>query len=207
MTNREVFVTALAMLGAGFDRKLTAPAIELYWLALGDLTEDEMKQSVARAALECRFMPAPSELRAFVKPKADPATAAVLAWQAVRKAIDKYDWNIGSIDFGSLVNAVVRNLGGWDTLCKATLLELDNPGWLRKRFEEVYGLLASTNSESLNGEPLGGALPPLYVGAKHVAVSIDGQPVAKRIEAKGANDARASIQVHIRNLADEKAAE
>src|SRR5690349_19358502 len=132
MTNREAFVTALAVLGATFDRKLSAPAVEGYWLALSDLTEDDFKAAMKRALAECKFMPSPSELLAFVRKKPDPAAGAMLAWQAVRKAIDVYDWNVGTIDFGPLVNATIRNLGGWDTLCRATLPELDNPGWLRK---------------------------------------------------------------------------
>lgn len=207
MTNREAFATALAVLGATFDRKLSPPAVEGYWIALQDLTEEEFKRATGMALVNCKFMPAPSELLSFVRKAVDPGAAAMLAWQEVRKAIDKYDYLVASIDFGSLVNAVIRNLGGWDTLCRATLPELDNPGWLRKRFDEVYRRLATVEPTALSGEPLEGALPPRYQNPVHAVVSISGQPAIPRLEASGADDARKAIQEHIRNLADQKAPE
>ena len=206
MTNREAFVTALAVLGATFDRKLSAPAIEGYWLVLSDLSEDDFKALMKRALSECKFMPSPAELLSFARPRRNPATDAIQVWQAVRKAIDVYDWNVGTIDFGPLVNAVIRNLGGWDTLCRATLPELDNPGWLRKRFEEVYALMSVTEPTALHGEPLAGKLPPLYQAAPQIVVQIDGQPPRPRLEASGADAARASIAAHVRDLAERKAA-
>lgn len=202
MTNREAFVTGLAVLGATFDRKLATAAVEGYWLALSDLSEDEWKGLMKRALSECKFMPAPAELLVMARPKADPGVAAIQAWQAVRKAIDKYDYLVATIDFGSLVNAVIRNLGGWDALCKASLPELDNPGWLRKRFEEVYHSLSTSEPSALHGEPLKGALPPRWDRPKHVVISLDGTPDRLRIESNG--DARKSIAAHVAELADGK---
>src|SRR5688572_10891588 len=195
----------MTMLSETFNRPLTDAMMDGYWLVLEPLSEVEMR-AAARAALSTgKFMPSPSELLSFARPARNPAADPILAWQAVRKALDKYDYLVGSIDFGPLVNAVIRNLGGWDTLCKATLPELDNPGWLRKRFEEVYRALATTSEPSaLHGEPLAGALPPNYKNPVHAVVSIDGAPAPKRIEANGVTDARASIQAHIRELADDK---
>lgn len=204
MTNREAFVTSLAVLGATFDRKLSAPAIEGYWLALSELGEEDFKVAVTRAVSECRFMPSPSELLAFVRPRQDPAAAAIKAWQAVRSAIDRYDYLVGSIDFGPLVNAVIRNLGGWDTMCRATLPELDNPGWLRKRFEEIYRSLATTDAQTLHGAPLEGKLPPRYDNPLHLVVPLDGGPVIPRLEANGVKDARGNLSALVRELADAK---
>lgn len=204
MTKREVFATVMETLGETFNRPLTSGLLEGYWMALEDLTEDEIKAAARRAIVTSKFMPAPSELLAFGRPRANPAVSVIQAWQAVRKAIDVYDWNVGSIDFGPLVNAVIRNLGGWDTLCMATLPELDNPGWLRKRFDEVYTALSSADPQGLHGAPLEGKLPPNYVDPPHPVVSIDGQPTRPRLEASGANEAQASITAHVRELADRK---
>ena len=204
MTNREAFVTALAVLGATFDRKLTAPAIEGYWLALSDLTEDEFKLVMKRAVVECKFMPAPSELLTFARPRRDPAVDALQAWQVVRRTIDKLDWNVGSVDFGPLVNAVIRNLGGWDTMCTATLPELDNPGWLRKRFEEVYAALSTADPTTLHGAPLEGKLPPKYLNPQHHVVPVDGSPARLRLEFNGASDGRLAIEEHVAELAEAK---
>lgn len=204
MTNREAFVTGLAVLGATFDRKLAPAAVEGYWLALSDLSEDEWKALMKRALSECKFMPAPAELLVMARPKQDPGVAVVQAWQAVRRAIDKHDYLVATIDFGPLVNAVIRNLGGWDVFCRATLPELDNPGWLRKKFEEVYRSLATAEPTQLHGSSLDGALPPKWVGGKRVTVPLDGSPEVLRIEANGASDARKAIAEHIEGLADGK---
>ena len=206
MTKREAFVVVMTMLGETYRVTLTDAMLDGYWLVLEGLGETELK-AAARAALArpSGFMPSPGELLAFVRPPRNAAADVINAWQVVRKAIDKYDWNVGSIDFGPLVNAVIRNLGGWDTLCKATLPELDNPGWLRKRFEEVYSLLCTSDSQSLNGEPLAGNLPPLWQDPLHVIVPVDGSEPRKRLEATGANEAKASIDAVIKDLANKKA--
>lgn len=198
MTEREVFATTLAVLSATFDRKLTEGAIDGYWAALSDLGEDEFKKAAQRALAECRFMPAPAELRAFARPPRNHETDSAKAWGVVRKAVDKHDYMVSTIDFGPLVNAVIRNLGGWDMLCKATLPELDNPGWLRKRFDEIYGLFARTNVNGLHGDPLSGALPDKWLHPRHVVVPIDGSAPHMRIE----SPERALISEQIRALAE-----
>lgn len=205
MTKREVFGTVLAMLGATFDRKVTPGMLEGYWTVLEHLSEDEIKAATKRALAECKFMPAPSEMLALARPARDPNLAAIQAWQEVRKAIDVHDYLVASIDFGPLVNAVIRNLGGWDTLCRATLPELDNPGWLRKRFEEVYAALSTANPQALHGSPLAGALPPKWQDPKHVVIAIEGEPPLPRLEPAGASEAKASITEYIEALAKKKA--
>ena len=203
MTKREAFVVVMTMLAETYRVAVTDAMLDGYWLVLDDLTEAQLKVA-ARAALSrpSGFMPSPGELLAFVRPAVSMETASVVAWQAVRRAIDVHDYLVATIDFGPLVNAVIRNLGGWDTLCRATLPELDNPGWLRKRFEEVYRALSTTNPQALNGEALSGALPPNYQDPPHVVVSIDGSPQPKRIESNG--EARDSIAAHVRDLAESK---
>jgi hypothetical protein len=204
MTKREAFAVAMTMLSETFNRPLTDAMLDGYWLVLEDLSEVEMRASARAALATGKFMPSPAELLGFARPARSKAADPVLAWQAVRKAIDKYDYLVGSIDFGPLVNAVIRNLGGWDTMCKATLPELDNPGWLRKRFEDVYRALAAAEPTTLHGDALEGALPPNYQNPIHAVVAIDGKVPAPRLEANGASDARASIAATIRGLADGK---
>lgn len=206
MTKKEAFATMMQMLGETFNRQLSSGMLDGYWMALEDLSIDEIKDAARKAAAECRFMPVPAELRALVRAPKNVAADVVQAWQAVRKAIDKHDYLVASIDFGPLVNAVIRNLGGWDTFCRARLPELDNPGWLRKRFEEVYRALSTAEPTTLHGEPLQGALPPKWQDKpNHVIVSLDGAPTRLRIEANGTSDARASIAELVGNLADGKA--
>lgn len=204
MTKKEQFATLMTMLSESYGRPLTAGLLDGYWLVLEELSPEELRGSVQQALGKLKFMPTAAELLTFARPHRDPAVDALQAWQVVRKAIDKFDWNVGSIDFGPLVNAVVRNLGGWDAMCTATLPELDNPGWLRKRFEEVYRALSTAEPTTLHGDPLEGKLPPNYIKPTHAIVPLDGSPPRLRLEASGADDARASIAGHIADLADGK---
>jgi hypothetical protein len=171
MTTRETFLAAMAVLFAAFDKPLTDLATEAYWLALQSLTPDEIQGATARALARCKFCPVPSELLTLAGKNQDAEVAE--AWGAVRRAIDKHDYMVRTIDFGPRVNAVIRNLGGWDTLCDAKLTELDNPGWLRKRFEEVYRAMAYKPEHDLLGEPLESRQTRGWLsGAKDVRVQI-----------------------------------
>jgi hypothetical protein len=86
------------------------------------------------------------------------------------------------------------------------LPELDNPGWLRKRFETIYQTLAASEPTSLHGDPLDGALPPNYQNPVHAVVAIDGHEPPKRLEASGADDRRKEMAAYVHDLADKKAA-
>jgi len=151
VTAREAFATALAVVFAAFDKPLAPAALEAYWLALSDLTEAELAGATKQALQECKFLPSPAELRAYAG-RLKIETRAVMAWDVVRATIDKLDYT-GSPDFGPLVNAVVRNLGGWPRLCALTLPQLV---WARKDFERVFAMLALLDTDRLNGHPLQG---------------------------------------------------
>lgn len=182
MKNREAFATALAVLGNTYDRKLTGPAIEGYWIALSDLSEDEFARATKKALSASKFMPSPSELLAFAgHAPPDHEADAVEAWSVVRACVDSVDYT-GSVDFGPLVNAVIWNLGGFARLCELGLTELNV--WAKKDFERVYCELAEKNRAALRCEPfigflrqppkriaIGGKMPPLALPAAPNPVS------------------------------------
>jgi hypothetical protein len=202
LSKRQVVGTAMAMLAATFNRELSTGALEGYWQALQHLEEADLRRATGRALQECRFMPTPVELIQLSGKARNVEAECATAWQTVRRAIDRYDYTVGSIDFGNRTNAVVANLGGWDMLCKANLAELDNPGWLRKRFEEVWQAYANTTEESLRGDALSGALPDRWVtGVPHVVVQVPGQPEVKRLPPQ---QSEGGIGELVRNLADGK---
>lgn len=193
MTKRETFAVAMTMLGETFGRALTDPMLDGYWLALEELTEAELKSAVRVAVTTQKFMPSPAELLAFAGHGKIQASAIAEAWEAVRTAIDCHDYT-ASVDFGPLVNAVVRNLGGWDRLCRLDLEALNV--WARKEFERIYEAFASKDVGMLNGAPHRGAFhgPP-------IRISIGGKLPPKQIEAPTNGVASA-----LRGLAEEKSA-
>lgn len=181
---KEAVKTALALLGAAFNRAVDGTVATAYWIALRDLSPADISLATERALARSKFMPAPAELRDFAgRGKRRTEERAALAWESVRAAISRHDWVVASIDFGPLVNAVIRNLGGWDTMHRATLADLDNPGWLRKRFVEVFALFADHDATVLHGEPLVCMeARGMSTGAQAVRVAIKGElpPRSKR---------------------------
>lgn len=199
MTKREAFVTMMNVLAETFNRSLTEGTLEGYWMAMSDLSESEMSAAAGRAVREIKFMPAPSELRSFVREARDLAAEAEIAWDAVRSAIDEIDWTVSEINFGPVVNACVRQLGGWDALLTAKLSELNV--WKKKEFLRVYELFASKPVGDV-GRPLEGPEDGRPYPPRIVAITgIPSQPVLE-LEPPGAEESRKAIRDTIKSLAD-----
>lgn len=199
MTKEQAFAAGMGALASVFNRALDKAAIRAYELALEELSSEEMAIAAGAALKACRFMPTPAELLAFGKPPRNLAIEAADAWEAVCEAMNRHDYT-DSVDFGPLVNAVVRNLGGWVSLCDATKTDLK---FGRKTFERLYAEFASKPLDGLRGEPLIGAhrttpvrvpiagkVPPLQLPAAPSPVR---QLVRELAEAKGAPTSERSV--------------
>lgn len=155
MTKREAVIQAVTVLATTFNREISATLIEAYQLGLDAIDADAVARATKRALAECKFMPAPAELLALVGEKRDVAALGAEAWASVRWAVDAYDYT-ASPDFGPLVNACIRNIGGWGRLCDMKLGELDV--WARREFLRLYALFADQDPAKLDGAPFVGFL-------------------------------------------------
>lgn len=130
-------VTALA---AAFGRETEKATFVAYKIGLEDLPIAAINHAIGRALRECKFMPSPAELRELAGVQ-KPKERAVLAWEALDAAVASYGY-YHSVDFDDkLINATVRNLGGWERICD--LPEEEYQKWFRKDFERVYASLAA----------------------------------------------------------------
>lgn len=163
------FADSISALQIAFGQQAGTDVTAAYWQFLKDIPLADFRRAVGSAGRTLRWFPKPSELRDLAGARTIEATAAE-AWGAVRAAIDKHDYT-DSVDFGPLVNAVIRNLGGWQGLCAARLTDLDV--WRRKEFLRVYEAFSSLDPQTLSGHPhrgeldgqmvriaIGGHLPP-----------------------------------------------
>jgi len=148
--DKQSFADGLTALGVATRQPVTDAQRQVYWMALRDLELADFQRATMACLQTCKFFPAPAELRAAAG-KA-PALLAVQAWTHVRAAMDKWDSDY-SVDFGPLVNATVRNIGGWMWLCEQTLPQL---AWAQKNFERVYQQLATADPTTLHGAALCG---------------------------------------------------
>lgn len=199
MADKRLFTATVTMLAEYFGKPLTEAVMGAYWLGLGELTDDQIKGAVARSIRECKFMPTAAELLSFSghKPR-DVAGEAVVAWGIVRRALDALDV-YGNPDFGLVVNATVRNIGGWLYLCEAKLADLE---WRRKDFERAYKVLAERDPIHLDGAPLVGE----WKNAPIQRVSMPGLPaaVARPVLAEVETPEAAQAKELIRELANGK---
>lgn len=120
-----------------FGVTLTPQQFAWYELALQDLPHQRVVQAMQHAMLSCKFFPKPAELRelAGVNEKLSSSEQAEIAWKAVLSAIrqvGEYD----SVDFSDrVINATIRDLGGW---IKVAGIESKDLHWLEQRFCRAY---------------------------------------------------------------------
>lgn len=65
MTEQKEIIAIVTLLAGVFRVEVTKPMLSGFCLALADLSETDLRKAVARALTECKFFPAPAELRAF----------------------------------------------------------------------------------------------------------------------------------------------
>ena len=142
------FSIAINALAIMYPNDVTPALLEAYWQSLRDLTDEQLERGISICMRTCRFRPLPVEIRDASGAEAvKPADRAVLAFQALKTACSRVG-AFRSPDFDdALINATVRNLGGWSRACDMPVSEFDT--WYRKDFIEVYQMFcrAGTNSE------------------------------------------------------------
>lgn len=196
MNNKEkpAFVTVINALAATFGREPSEPLLLGYWMGLEDLDIHTVEVAAAKAMRTCKFMPTVAELRELGG-ELQPADRAALAWEAFAKALQLHGCYT-SVDFDDkLINATVRNLGGWVKLNER--LEQDGETWVRKDFERVYGTFMRSGASTSQALPLGGlheqsnagngydVTPPVLIETGlpgHAAGLIEVRPLVPRIE-------------------------
>jgi hypothetical protein len=197
MTRREL-AASLAALGAAFNREVTEALAEAYWIGLSGLGADELACATQAALQGSKFMPTPAELREFAQPTRTVAQRSAVAWAAVRGAMRKHDYTVASIDFGPLVNTVLRAMGSWEWLCEQTR---ENLVFRERDFVRYFEAFASGPPAALRAEPLEG-WGVGRVGCARVAVPIEGEAAPARMALP--SPAGGKLGALVRELADGK---
>ncbi len=134
-SDREKFCVCITALAEAFRVESSKTMLQAYWLGLNDLEITALETACWRAMRECEFMPTAKRLRDLAG-ELTPQTRAALAWEIFRRAVATIG-SAGSVRFDDpVVNAVVRNLGGWISVCRLEGDQFDV--WLRKDFERRY---------------------------------------------------------------------
>jgi len=194
MNKTQTTVSAVTMLSEYFRQPLTEAALEAYLIGLDELSQEQVGMVAKRAIRESKFMPSAAELLAFAGKGGPQVLAAEIAeaWTAARWARRVHSYTTG-VDFGPLVNAVIRSMGGWLVFCGHNDDALE--AFERKKFETAYAAFRARSELGAMGEPLRGE----FGGIERVAIG--GRAPARQLEAKPA-----PVTSLVRELADAKAA-
>jgi hypothetical protein len=152
----EQILECVTILAEAWRQKITPMTVRTYELGLSDLDIADVKRGVMSAIRECQFMPSVHELRKLAGAagtRIEAKDRPLLAWEAVRRAISK----VGAYDSPSfddaVINATIRELGGWPLLCDTPSDEMH---WLEKRFCATYSALCSVKLPADQTERLAG---------------------------------------------------
>lgn len=118
------FSQVVTVLEAAFDKELSQPAKDAYWIALEDLSIDEVEIAGQYALRQCRFFPKPAELRELVQGTSDDA--AMKAWTELLHAFLKAGyWTSVLFEDGALATAIEYAFGTW-VICSEQLHTLSD---------------------------------------------------------------------------------
>jgi hypothetical protein len=195
MTKTQSVAAAVTMLSETFRQPLSEAGAKGYILGVEELTVEQVGMVCRRALRECKFMPTPAELLALAGKAGPQVLAAEIAeaWTAARRARRVHSYTTG-VDFGPLVNAVIRSMGGWLVFCGHNDDALE--AFERKKFETAYAAFRARGELGSMGEPLRGEFP----GVERVAIGGQAAP-ARQLESK-----RGPVADVVRELAEAKAA-
>jgi hypothetical protein len=141
--DRPRFAMLIESLAASFRVEPSEALLEGYWLGLRSLPIESIEAAVVRAIETAEHMPRPADLRRG-SGVLTPASRAVIAFDSVGRAIRTHGHR-ASVDFDDpLVNATVRNLGGWGRVCSLPPEEFEK--WYRKDFTAVYTALCESGA-------------------------------------------------------------
>jgi hypothetical protein len=150
-TEREQFMKIIQMLAGTYRVEATDFMLLGYWEVLQDVPLLQVQVAARRAMTESDFMPSPKKLRELAG-VLNASGRAAKAFEAVADArIVRGPY--ASVNFSDpLVNATIRNLGGWVRCCDLADEEFEK--WYRKDFEKIYTSFCRTGISEEAGRGL-----------------------------------------------------
>lgn len=143
------FTELIQALAACFRVDPSPALYEGYWLGLRNLSVEDVSRAVSTAIGTGKRMPYPAELRELAG-EAPVSMLAVQAWAVLRQSaarVGAYE----SVDFGPILNATIRAMGGWQRFCCEELND-----FVRKDFERTFSAFATMGVGEEQGRHLVG---------------------------------------------------
>ncbi len=148
---KDKFAGLIEAVATTFGKQIDKAMLLGYWMGLNDLSEEQLERACMRAIRTCKFMPKPAELRELTGALSASAQA-VLAFHDVEKALGSCGYYRSPNFEDKVINATIRNLGGWMRICDLSPEEFDK--WFRKDFERIYAIYVDRGVGDEAGQPL-----------------------------------------------------
>jgi|LakMenEpi03Aug12_release.lakeMendotaPanAssembly.Ray.scaffolds.fasta_scaffold88732_4 hypothetical protein len=133
---KEALEQGLEMLGEVFARDLTDNLLLGYFFALKDLSIEQIRKAIFRALQESKSFPTPASL-IELSGYATLPRRAMIAWGDALKAVSRHGC-YRNVDFADkIINAVIRELGGWLTFI-TLFTSAREEEFLRMKFVKIY---------------------------------------------------------------------
>lgn len=143
----------IGVLAETFRQTASKSMLAGYTMALEDIPTDRLKAAVRTALRTCKFMSTPVELRELAGEMKLP-DRAVKAFMALEQAVTGTG-GYSTVDFDDrFINATVRALGGWVSVCETPADEFDK--FLKAKFEKTYCALVAAGVGEEQAAPLQG---------------------------------------------------
>lgn len=139
---RTDFAACMAVLEAGYPRtgKLNQQQLDVWFDNLSDMTVEQLRNAVTVAIRQGDDWPTVAKLRRYSGADGIPAKdRPLVAWNAVSDALAKLGEHHSPYFDDPVVNAVLRQLGGWPELTNTPANEMK---WLQKDFCAAYMALS-----------------------------------------------------------------
>lgn len=133
--DKEQFTRFLTGLLESHARTASSATFRGYWIALSDLTLEDVVNGITKSLRESDRMPSPAELRKLCGAMG-VEDRAVMAWECVRKSFGLGPYRAVCFD-DPCINGAIRNLGGWPRMFD-NLVTPDKEHWLRHNFIKTY---------------------------------------------------------------------
>lgn len=133
--DKDMFSEELGILSEMLSPKpLSVPQQRGYWIALREFSLNQVVKAFHACLATKRFMPKPSEIRELIE--GSSKDKAAIAFECLIRAIKEVG-RYHSINFRDrTINAVVKSMGGWETVCDIPIKDLSK--YQFKRFCETY---------------------------------------------------------------------
>jgi hypothetical protein len=133
---KKMFKDGLCGLGEIFSKSTSNTMLKMYYVALEDLSIEQVRIAITRAAKECKFFPTPAHL-IELSGYATLERRALIAWQDAVNAVLRHGYPRHVNFEDRIINAVIRGLGGWVTF-NALFTSARDEDFLRLKFIKNY---------------------------------------------------------------------